>query len=254
MKVDMSNELGRATGAAPAPGPERGDRWLAQLELAYLGTLHADAPQPRREGSQGRDDAPRSARPPAAQGEGELAAAKPVAAPLVSAWSALSAGQAVLASAAPVPPPGGPYADVATTVARGTEAFADDDDAGTSDTPRTTTLPDGTGGPASARSRGPAPDAQGMSQMSASVLAETPRYARQFMQLSLADPTQAQASVRDASLSAAGEAAVAHAVTAQLRSDGVAVQRVFVNGRRFDADTLSAANAAPRIFTNHPQE
>ncbi len=74
------------------------------------------------------------------------------------------------------------------------------------------------------------------------------------MQLSLADPAQAQASVRDASLSAAGEAAVAHAVAAQLRSDGVVVQRVFVNGRRFDADTLKAADAAPRIFTNHPQE
>lgn len=254
MKVDMSNELARAASAAPAPGPERGDRWLAQLELAYLGTLHADAPLPRREGSEGRDDTPRGARPPAAQDEGQLAAATPVAAPPASAWSALSAGRAVLASAAPMPPPGGPYADVAMVAARGTEAFADDDGAGTSDTTRTTTLSDGAGGAAAARARSLAPDAQGLSQASASVVAEPPRYARQFMQLSLADPAQAQASVRDASLSAAGEAAVAHAVAAQLRSDGVVVQRVFVNGRRFDADTLKAADAAPRIFTNHPQE
>jgi hypothetical protein len=39
-----------------------------------------------------------------------------------------------------------------------------------------------------------------------------------------------------------------------LRSDGVELQRVFVNGRRFEADTLRRAAPLPPIPPNHTQE
>ena len=66
------------------------------------------------------------------------------------------------------------------------------------------------------------------------------RYAKQFMQITLSQTPQAM--VRDASLTSAEAEAVARSVSQQLLADGTPLQRVFVNGQRY----LTAH--APRPF------
>jgi len=246
MKVDANGAVAPLPGAASAAGSERGERWLAQLELAYLGTLHRDTPLPQRDGEQARAGDPRAMR--AADAPFKLEGAS-IPAPTTTpapAWGGLSVAQAVWAPAAPVPPLQGPYADIAPAPS-----------------PADATAGEGVGAahaaalPGGAGSRGceaPRPDVSSAAGSRSPLAAAAPRYAKQFMQLSLADPAQAQVSVRDASLSSAAAAAVARDVAGQLRSEGVTLQRVFVNGRRFDADALRRAIGEPARFKNHTQE
>jgi hypothetical protein len=112
-------------------------------------------------------------------------------------------------------PAGHPYADLA----QGIEPHASPQQAG--------------GGVAATRSPGPralspaAPEPPARDNA-----APAPRYGRQFMQVSLGDAPEA--SVRDATLDVQAGDVVAHAVAARLRDEGVALARVFVNGRRID--------------------
>lgn len=246
MKVDGNGTVAPFPGAASSAGLERGERWLAQLELAYLGTLHRDTPLPQREGEQARGGDARAMRAADAPVRVDCTSIPAPATTPMPAWGGLSVAQAVLLPGAPVPPPEGPYAQVAPT--RSPADATASEGAGAA---LAAALPDGTGGRGG---EAPAPGVSSAPGKQSPLASAPPRYAKQFMQLSLADPGQAQASVRDASLSGAAAAAVARDVAGQLRSEGVALQRVFVNGRRFDADALGAAIGEPAPFKNHTQE
>jgi hypothetical protein len=81
-----------------------------------------------------------------------------------------------------------------------------------------------------------------------------PRYGKQLMQLSLAGNAP-QVTLRDASLDAAAAGAVALSLASELKSQGIALHRVYINGRRFDHAELDSPQAtqAPRGFAamNH---
>ena|GEM_PF-7111984 len=63
--------------------------------------------------------------------------------------------------------------------------------------------------------------------------AAAPRYARRLMSLTEGEHTSA--TIRDASLSPADSEGVARSVSLQLQAAGLGVQRVFINGQRFDS-------------------
>jgi hypothetical protein len=81
-----------------------------------------------------------------------------------------------------------------------------------------------------------------------------PRYGKQLMQLSLAGHAP-QVTLRDASLDAAAAGAVALSLAGELKSQGIALHRVYINGRRFDRAELDSPQAtqAPPGFAamNH---
>lgn len=77
--------------------------------------------------------------------------------------------------------------------------------------------------------------------------APAPRYARQLM--SLTDGAHASATIRDASLSAADTQNVAHSVSLQLQAAGFGVQRIFINGQRFDTTPTGSVVRPGRL---HP--
>lgn len=80
---------------------------------------------------------------------------------------------------------------------------------------------------------------------SSAALEVAPRYARQLM--TLTSDELAVATIRDASITPDGSWAVACSVSLQLQACGFAVQRVFVNGQRFDNTPTGVSTASKRI-------
>lgn len=262
MKIDANLVGARLGVGAQEPGSQRGDRWLAQLEKACLGPWNADSSASRDDGelhapaSGGKmptpspHDAADGAR--VAASATSSAAGPAHGAVSTAAWTGLSATRvaatpATAASAIAQQAGQAPALASSRPASTGTEAIAPDNEATITVAP----APAAAIGPAPARARSLA---QATSTEDAGAAAAPPRYARQFMQLSLSESGQAQASVRDASLSLEDAAAVAQGVAAQLRSDGVVLQRVFVNGRRFDLHPGPDGHAVPTPDTIPTQE
>jgi len=249
MRIDANLASGRPGDAAPEPAAQSGDRWLAQLEKACLGAWHAGSSPAHADG---RDaDAPPRRDPTPEPQAGEVPDTPRGAAPPALAGSGLPTLQEVLASApaalALAPRPA--YAGLQLSLAPDVAADAPGDGS-VAEAPRPQAANIGT---RSTLARGLVPQADD-GGTAGEAAGAPPRYARQFMQLSLTEPERAQASLRDASLSAADAAAVARGVAAQLRSDGVVLQRVFINGRRFDVAASHGDGAAPERHTNQSQE
>jgi hypothetical protein len=80
---------------------------------------------------------------------------------------------------------------------------------------------------------------------SSAALEPAPRYARQLM--TLTSDELGVATIRDANIGSDGSWAVACSVSLQLRASGFAVQRVFVNGQRFDNTPTGVSTASKRI-------
>lgn len=76
-------------------------------------------------------------------------------------------------------------------------------------------------------------------------LAPAPRYARQLM--SLTEGEHASVTIRDASLLAAQSESVARSVSLQLQAAGFGVQRIFINGQRFDSTPTGVAPRPDRL-------
>ncbi|MBW8760144.1 MAG: hypothetical protein JF586_21335, partial [Burkholderiales bacterium] len=235
-------------GARDKPSRDDAQRWRAELEREFLqandaaqdapagrdrsrpsahAAAHAGAPASthgradghagaglRQDGTDGAD----SRRMRAGDGWGSSATASPhaVEAPLPSdaipAAGVADAGRAMPAPARapadPLPPP----VTLSPTLAAG----------------RASGLRRPAGESATAASHSPAP-----------------RYARQLM--SLTEGAHASATIRDARLSAAESEKVAHSVSLQLQAAGFGVQRIFINGQRFDSTPTGVAPRAVRL-------
>lgn len=234
MKIDaqIPGALPRAVASNPT-GDAESARWLAQLEHAYLASLaHEPSPARSRDAGAGAPDGRRpagdDALPPGADARaGGEATPRPdpgfAAAPVSRTPSAAQA-MAPAASARPAPP-------VAI-------AAQDADPAPVAAAASTRARP---------RSAHDAPE----------FIAErmpAPRYARQRMQVATSD-TLSQVTLRDATLADADAQGVARAIAAQLRTDGRAAVRVFVNGRRFDfAGPADPGDPAPHAPSRPDQE
>jgi hypothetical protein len=236
MKIEMPASVAKPPTPGSAPAPESARRWLAQLEGAFIGQLAGDR---QDAGGPAGDDQGSSSSPDDAggadstAGEGRSAPTPPAQA----SGQGLGVPVAVLATAGMPAPPAAcalpsdhPYAGLAqAAVGQEPEPAQPTQPARV---PTVAARPIGTrtqpvmahGAPARGETAAP-----------------PPRYARQFMQLALGDSPEA--SVRDAALDDAAGAAVAHAVASRLRGDGIALQRVFVNGRRFDFDPAATPAA-----------
>ena len=230
MKIDstIQGDVARSTPGAPL-GDAESARWLAQLEHAYLASLDRQAsstPSPR-DGPHAHagDPSVRDAPVPLDTGVGPEDGAGPT-----------PGGQA-LAARTPIgtsPRQTAIPARFATTHDACALALESATVSGAA-APR----PDGADARAAARSVTPASE-------------RTPvlRYARQRMHLTTSADLS-QVTVRDAALPSASAEGVARAIAAQLRDDGRASVRVFVNGRRFDFTSHAdpgdpAQHASPR--------
>jgi hypothetical protein len=71
-----------------------------------------------------------------------------------------------------------------------------------------------------------------------------PNYAKQLM--SLTEGEHPAATIRDAALRPADFESVAHSVSLQLQASGFAVQRIFINGQRFDITPAGTASVPRR--------
>ncbi len=263
MKIDANLVGARLGVGAQEPGSQRGDRWLAQLEKACLGPWNADSSASRDDGeshapaSGGKTPTP-SPHDAADGARVAVSATSSAAGPAhgavsTAAWTGLSATlvvatPATAASAIAQQAGQAPALASSRPAAAGDEAVAPDNEATITVAP----APVAAIGPNSSRTRSLAQATP--TEDAGATAAGPPRYARQFMQLSLSESGQAQASVRDASLSTEDAAAVAQGVAAQLRSDGVVLQRVFVNGRRFDLHPGPDGHAVPTPDTIPTQE
>lgn len=244
----IENHPGAPEAPAPRNTPPRNDsqRWLAELEREFL-QANDSAPHASVDGDGGRSSAqtatrdrgPDAARTPASGGadsgfgEGGRDCADPRHA--AASGSATLSATTVDTANATATSPAADIADARLAMPPSAQLPADPP-------PQPIAL-----SPSIAAERALGPRGHDGDPAAAASRAPAPRYARQLM--SLTEGEHASAAIRDASLSPAESVKVAHNVSIQLHAAGFGVQRIFINGQRFDS---TSTGIAPRIDRLQP--
>jgi hypothetical protein len=243
----VENHSGTPDPAAARDKPSRNDsqRWLAELEREFLQATAAAPPAShghaaaRSSGpSSSRDASPDAMHASASDGAAHArgsAVADPTDRP--REFAATSAQTIAAEATAAVPAAAtGPAIALADGRPMSLPSTA---------TPTDEPLPAIALPPSSAADRALGLRARPDAPAGAASRAPAPRYARQLM--SLTEGEHASATIRDASLSAADSAKVAHSVSLQLQAAGLGVHRIFINGQRFDSTPSGVAPRPDRL-------
>jgi hypothetical protein len=225
--------------AAASTGPEtpagNGAKWQAQLQMAYLSEWReesAHAPSSAKHASaQPREAAPHTETSDNHHGATPAVNGTPIRVATQPLWE-------TRADAQPSPEPGaeatldGAGASVPSSPTLPPATLTDTDTVAVESVP---TEPP----PPQVRTpvRGPEAETPAPAQLA------PPRYARQLMQVSLTEAPQVN--LRDATLDAVASQAVALSIASELRQQGLALQRIFINGRRYDGAALTGRTTGP---------